>query len=440
MGFVIPSSRRKRYLSGADWIISTLDCMLKVVTSAGNMSQIVLLLDGEIDATVLQTRLNSFVRAFPVVGGRIVRDLNLAPYWSIPKASARDVSLNIVRLQSFSSLDDIHDRVEAAVNRPFRDDREHLVFHLIQGEGRACFIMTFDHRLFDGRGAETFLNLFRRYLTGDTTSSIDGGIRLTAPAGLSEWTEKFDAGRNLNRKIIALSTPPPDALPLPSDGNREFRFRIISFDAEESAKIYDNAGSAAGFLMEMPYLLAVTVQAVHELFQKEGMTAPHFVIPVSLDRRSGDAGEQELFFNHVSYLLFKIHAEETGDLKGLIQIIKQQMYDQVKSGMPSDIEAASMLTRIAPLSVLKRIFRIPFKGKIASFCFSHIGKSPYLFADFMGARVLALFHMPRVPVPPGLGFFFNYFNGRLTLVISYLDGLIREEDMRQFETRLRQKL
>ena len=440
MGFVIPSSSRKRHLSGADWIISTLDCMLKAVTCAGNMSQVVLVLDGEIEETVLRSHLDSFIREFPVVGGNISRDINLAPYWQIPKKVTAKPSFSASRLVAFSCFDNALPSLEQFVNRPFKDDNEHLAFHLIQGGGRACFAMTFDHRLLDARGAESFLHLFRRYLTEGVGSRIADGVCLTAPACLSEWGKKFKAGQNLNRKIISLSKTAPEALPIPSGSDKGFRFRVFSFGVEETGKIYDNANRTAGFFMEMPYLLAITLQAVHELFQRKGIMAPNYVIPVSLDMRNNEDIKQELFFNYVSYLFFNVHAEEAGDLKALIQTIKQQLYDQVKSGMPADVAEACMLTRIAPLSVMKRIFRIPFKGKIASFCFSYLGKGPSSSCRFMDTDIVNIIHMPRVPVPPGLGIFFNYFNGRLNVVLSSIEGMIGDEDILQFEKRMRESL
>jgi hypothetical protein len=156
MGLVIPSSKHRRYLSGADWIINTLDCMLKTVTCAGNMSQIVFMLDGEIDESLLRRSLNSFIVKFPVVEGSVSRDLNLAPFWRIPGKAVSGVKLDVHRVKEVSSLDDILSFLENGVNRLFKDENEHLAFYLIQGGGRACFAMTFDHRLLDARGAESF--------------------------------------------------------------------------------------------------------------------------------------------------------------------------------------------------------------------------------------------------------------------------------------------
>lgn len=440
MGFVIPSSKSKRYLSGSDWVISALDYLLKIETCAGNMSQIVLMLDSSIEQTELQNHLSRFIKEFPVVQGSIARDFNLAPYWRISKNAETDLNFNVYHVKN-SSQEGVLSLLEKSGNKPFKSNNEHLAFHLIQTEtGKSCFAMTFDHRLFDARGAEAFLNLFQRYLVENNSQDITEGFSFTAPADLSQWMKKFYAGRNVNRKIVALSKSPPESLPLPPGKNKGFKFKLITFNPQETEEIYNNAYSEAGYLMEMPYLLSVVIQTVHELFKKKNIPASNYLIPVTIDMRTSKDIRRELFFNHVSYFFFQTHAGDTGNLKEMIKTIKQQMYEQVKSGLPEDILEASLLTRIAPLLVLKKIFRIPFKGQIASFCFSHTGKSSYLFPEFMGVEVKNIFHIPRVPVPPGLGFFSNYFNGQLNLVISYLDGLIKDEDIIMLETGMKERL
>ncbi|PKL52626.1 MAG: hypothetical protein CVV37_00050 [Nitrospira bacterium HGW-Nitrospira-1] len=58
----------------------------------------------------------------------------------------------------------------------------------------------------------------------------------------------------------------------------------------------------------------------------------------------------------------------------------------------------------------------------------------------MGSEIKNLFHTPRVPVPPGLGVFFNSFDGRLNFVISYLDGLLSDEEVLMLTKGVKEKL
>jgi hypothetical protein len=92
-----------------------------------------------------------------------------------------------------------------------------------------------------------------------------------------------------------------------------------------------------------------------------------------------------------------------------------------------------------PRSFIKKIIDVPLKGKIATFIFSHVNKNP-LSPEIIGVKIENVFHMPRVPMPPGLGFFSNYFNGRLNVVISHLDGLISDEEALTLENSLKEKL
>jgi hypothetical protein len=435
--FIIPSSKEKRYLAGCDWIISALDYVMKETTSAGNMSQVVLVLESVISPSELQAQLGRFISEFPVVNGSIRRDINICPYWRMPGKTEGDLNL-----ASYNCADENELLLLLAecANKPFKDDTEHLAFHLINLENhKSCLAMAFDHRLFDARGAEAFLGLFQDYVESSSGPGVSSGVALTGPAHLSEWMKKFVAGVNVNRKIRSLSEHPLAALPVHGDKKKAFRYRLIRFNEQETQTIYDNAYRTAGYLMETPYLLSVIMEAVNGLFEKRKAEEGSYLAAVSIDMRTGGEMKQELFFNHVSYLFFQASRGIVKNRKELVNSIKTQMYDQVKAGVPRDIMEATHLTRIVPLSLFKKVIDGPFKGKITTFIFSHVSKNP-LAPELMGAKIKDVFHMPRVPVPPGIGFFSNYFNGRLNLVVSYLDGLMSDDEVDMLGKNIREKL
>jgi len=430
-------SKRKRYLSGSDWVINTLDHMMKAVTCSGNMSQIVLLFNSLLDEQDLRNRLNRFVKQFPVLQGNVARDFKFTPYWKIPASMERYITLNVAYVEDVSSLKSLLPMLEKSANSSFRDNNEHIAFHLFSNSERSALALTFDHRIFDARGAESFLNLFQKSLNENSPS---GEITFTSSMALTQWMKKFMAGRNVNRRIIALSKSTPKSLPLQGGRDRGFKYRLMTFTDQETYAISDRMYREAGYLMESPFFLSIITQTMHEVFKNKYTTGSSYLIPVTIDLRPGLDPLQEVFFNHVSYLYYQIPVQTAEDLKGLITSFKQQMYDQVKSGFPKDLAEASLLTRIAPLPLLGKLLHIPLKGKMATFAFSHLGKSSYQFTEFMGHDIENIFHMPRVPAPPGLGFFSNYYNNRLNLVISYLDGLLIDEEVSMLETGIRKRL
>ncbi len=430
-------SKRKRYLSGSDWVINTLDHLMKGSTCAGNMSQIVLILNAPLDGEEARDRITAFVKQFPVLQGRVSRDIKLAPFWKIPAKTGRDVSFTVYSGVDESTDDAFFPALEKSANTPFPDEQDHLAFHLFTGRERSVLAMTFDHRVFDARGAELFLHLFQQSLH-DNTPRVSGDIAFASSSALTGWSKKFLAGRNVNRRIIAMSrTTTPKALQLPSGENRCYRYHLLSFNEQESAGITDRAYTEAGYLMESPYLLAVIMQSMHDLFLSKRTIGASYLVPVTMDLRPGLDKLQEIFFNFVSYLFYQVPVAEVVDRRGLIALLKQQMFDQVKAGFPKDLAEASLLTRIAPLPVLGKLLHLPMQGKIATFAFSHLGKSSYQHPGFMGKGIENMYHMPRVPAPPGLGFFSNYYNNRLNLVISYLDGLLSDDDVRMLDTGIR---
>ena len=433
----MPESRHKRYLSGSDWVINALDHQLKTTTCAGNICQIVLTLDELLDEGLFRSQLNRFARQFPVLQGRLARDIRLAPYWKIPSQLKREISVHVSRLDDISCPGALLPELTRLARLPFRDEYEHIAFHLISDSCRSALVMRFDHRLFDARGAESFLN---RLQQNELETVPADPISFNSSAGLCEWREKFRAGTQVNRRMIVLSRSVPRSLPTQTGPDKSFGYRLLCFDRQETDAIFNKAGDMAGYLMESPFFLAAITRSLHELFALRPDQGESYLAPVTMDLRPGRDPLQELFFNHVSYLFYQIPAQSGGDLQELASLYKQQMYDQVKSGFPRDLAEASQLSRIAPLPLMARLMRIPFKGKMATFVFSHLSRSSFQSPEFMGCRVDTILHLPRVPAPPGLGFFSSLFNDRLTLTIAHLDGLLDDGELDRLERDIRRHM
>lgn len=396
------------------------------------MSQVVFELHGKADAMQIESSISAFMKKYPVLNGHTSRDFNLAPYWKIPPAGTGDISFETIHLtdshKKEAFFDDVLISLEKGINRPFRNSKEHVAFHLITKEGKSYAAMTFDHLVFDARNAEAFLNMLQKDWEGGEYS---GNMTITEPAHLSMWVDKFKAGQRVNRAFIKIAGKvPPRVLPLPS-GNNGFKFKILSFGAKETEAIAENAFNEAGYLMLMPYALAASVCALHGIFAGRGISSGDYVIPVSIDTRKREEVEKHLFFNHVSFFIFKAEASNASNFPALLKSIKEQMYAQVRSDLPGDICKASLLMRIAPASLLGRLLKIYFKGEIASFCFSYVGRTAYTSPYFMGNKITNIFHMPRTPVPPGIGIYFQQSNEKLNVILSYLDGMLSadEEDV-----------
>jgi hypothetical protein len=202
----------------------------------------------------------------------------------------------------------------------------------------------------------------------------------------------------------------------------------------------DRADAEAGYLMAMPYTMAVAVQSLHKVFANRGIDTGDYVIPVTVDNRPRCKTSAGVFFNNVSLMLFRIQAHEVEDFSILLKSIKEQMYDQVKAGLPQDIWEASFLLRIVPLPVLSYLLRVYLKGEVASFCFSFVRETDQMPTHFMGNRIFHSYQIPRVPVPPGLGVFFHQCQGRLNVYLSCTQGLLRQDERAAIMDAVRRQL
>jgi len=417
---------KKRYLTGIDWFVQVFDYMNKKLTGTGHVFQIIIELDGHIDDEEFVESLRQFVSKFPILSGKTARAFNLAPYWKVSRHSA-NISLS-TGTSCVNSETEIFPCIESKATGFLGQENIYLSCHFIFYKNTSFISLTLDHRIFDGLGGELFLGAFQEFLNGKIHYQCN--ISFSAPAHLSRWREKFEAGKIVNRAFLKMTGMKPlRVIPIRRQNNNKFRFKVITFNQEESKEIINKANKDAGYLLLMPYLLANTIMFMSKIFVNHGAEQGTLIVPVTIDMRQAEKKAQEIFFNHLSFLFFKIKSDEISNLSVLISAIKQQLYNQVKESFPEKFSKMALLMRILPVSLLGKVMRLYMKKQMLSFSFSYLGSSAYTHARLFDRRIKNIFHMPQAPIPPGLGVFFHQFDGKLNATVSYLEGLLTAQDL-----------
>lgn len=420
-----------------DWVLFCLDDMTRRDTTVGMAMQVVLELEGELAEEAVLRGFETLAGPYPELWARVRRAWHLAPYWKPRRVPARALTPTVHRARDDREVRAI---LERTINTPFPSRDQHIAAHLIHNGGKSTLAVIFDHRLFDARGAESFLREIEDHCRRPAPSPPADRSR---PEHLDHWAEKFEAGRQVNAALFKLFEGlRPRVLPDHGPGRRRrFGFREICFDERATEELLTRIEDRAGLFMAMPYSLAIVFQVLHAVFESRGVSGEDYVVPVMTDTRGPRGQGKEMLFNHFSFLLFRESAATVADLPRLVESLKEQMYEQVKSKLTLNLAEASLLGRILPTPVLSRVARTTLSRGLSSFCFSFLGETNQVPASFLGVDVRRSYHMPTVPFPPGLGVFFRQSRSCLSAQVTYAEGVLTEAEadrvVAEIEGRLR---
>jgi len=434
LSLTLPYSRHRRYLTGIDWTIGTIDYVMRRETGVGNLSQVILDLDGELPADRLRTVLAQISSRLPVIHGQVSRDIvNLAPYWKVSGASAgKVIPLTVVELPADVGVGQADAMLAAHVNRPLQSATEHLRFLLVRRAGGPSRLgMVFDHRLLDAFGAEAFLDLIEQTWQG-RLEEIAGCISQTERPHLDQWSRQFAGGKTINRFRLRLAERPAVTLAMPRGRrNRPVRFLHDGITAEQAARLVEVAAEECGLPIVLPSALARTIRAMRPAFGAAPRGGGEFLVAVSIDDRRADQKWECLLFNHLSFMAFRSPLEDSDPAEKLVASLRDQLFEQMREDIPGALRDAAMLTRIAPHCLGSRLARGPLGGIEWSFYFACLRESAFSGETFLGLPAVNLLHTPRVPAPPGLGICLTFFRGQMNIVLSYMEGVLDDRMARQ---------
>ena len=440
----ILSSPRKRYLGGADWCIAALSQGTLEAIGRRCVFQVAVVLEGIPDVDRLAAEFRAYCARFPVLWGGPARCWCLAPYWKVPAAPdpARPIPIGRSALPAGATQQEVVRQVETLCNAHAARGGWMTALDFVQvGAAECVLVFAFDHCLFDAVGAETFINLFFRQANGEACDAEYPPARPVASAQLDQWGQKFRSGRKVNRMMLRLAEGATSWLPLPPDARqRPFRFRVLTFTPEESRRIQERAFAVAGYLMFTPYVLATAATVLRPFFSRQSKADAHYVVSVSTDKRRSAVRPPHYFFNDLSFLYFRFPVAAAADRDALAGVVREQLMNQAKEDLPAAIEDANLLMRILPARALWRFLQRLYRNRLASFGFTCLGESAVKATAVQGCRVRDQIHFPVIPTPPGIGLILNQNRGNYHAVLSYVEGVLSEEDadllMADFHARL----
>lgn len=410
----------KHYLTGLDWMIHALNSATHRSCPTGNSSQIVLELDGRIDVARLEEALQEITTAFPLINGRPARGWTLEPFWKSPskKGTLTPPRIEVIKLHGD---DGALAALQRCANTPFRSEREHLIFYLLDApSGSSHLAMAFDHRLFDARGAEQFLQCLNLYIDGDLPlTDMQQAATPIRPSLLNHWGRRFRGGRALMRELRRVGDGEISRFAFDSNSGGESTFLHFPLTAEETAAYHERADRDAGFMMQMPYSMLVAATVYDRICKAAGLPESSFMIPCSTDMRGNASPFRTLFFNYCSMLFFRLEPSMLKDRAEGLAALKSQFYNQCKAKFPQSFEDAAVLMRILPARLFDRLLCKYMSHSFGSFSFAYVGDSAFKSDHFSGAKVTNLHHMPHIPPLVGIGFFFSQYRNKLNIGVSF---------------------
>ncbi|MCK5541339.1 MAG: hypothetical protein KAI40_01515 [Desulfobacterales bacterium] len=419
---IIKTSNRY-YLNGIDWVMAALNMLNIKRTGIGNHSQLVLVLKGYLDQDYLGQRLSLILSKSPFLKGRVKRAWHLAPYWISEQQSFDSKDMRFFKITS-GGKKDLDSIIQDCARTPFKDDKTLLDFDLIHFKKQTYLIMRFDHKMFDARGAEALLE----YILDKQNHYKEYNLP-SQGANLHSWKSRFLSGQCINRFLRSIYSKKTKVVSLKQNNNKEqfsaHNFYYTTFSNEQTRTIDDNTINSAGYLMNGVYILSIVAKAFDSLFKKHKYTGK-ILIPINVDVREAKFNNEKIFFNNLSFMLFKL--KQGLSTKEYIKILKTQFIDQIKNKIPFHFINASLLMRIMPLKTLAFYMNLRMKKKPCSFSFSYIAEQAFNLTHIQNLEVVNLFHMPLVPINPGVGVFFTRFNNKLNMIISSYENTLTEKD------------
>ena len=429
-------SKKLAGLTGADCFILALDRMMQRRGQHGLSGQTHLLLDNMPDLDSLREGAARLCAEHPLLDAYVRRNpFTLEPSWRIEHNRKSTLPVKLWRESGSgqypgleaASVGSAHELAEKILNGTLdkqiglRNLRLDLV---LMRTGGSLLLLTWNHLLFDGKGAEFLASALLSATTGQSKPPARiSRIGTAKPLSLSQQIKKtrpvLDRFFNLvSNKYQSLSGPRANA--------GQLHYKLLQFTREETENIHERATSLAG-LYTVSFYIACAARAHRMAFLSRGQDPSHYVVSIPVQiRRKG--GQNDPFQNCVTILFFCLQKEELESLDTAVASAQKQFEEMTRSELGQAFGIVLSLMRRIPPRPYMKFLESQFAGEVTSFFHSSTGNFALVSEEVCGARVLDAYHVPSVSAPPGSGLFFSEYSGRITATFSWRERAASEAE------------
>jgi len=418
---------RRLPLRGADLVLVAMQALWKR-EGVSNNTLMVVHCDGPLDPARIGRALERFVELCPWPASRLRRPFPWGQlHWAAPAHAAPEAPA--VRHQRLTTPDGLHGLLAAELNRAIDPRvepplRVAIFDTMIDAAGpQSALVLTWFHPLMDPRGAQNLLAHLAHLDEADGRAPWGGA----PPAFATEpdprpLKERGRLGRQSQRYMRALV---PDSPVSPGSGLAHpglIRFEQASFVGD------DHGLGGVHSTREVCWRLALVGRTMADLWRRRGLPDVPFLVPVSIDLRpKGEPGAT--FGNVLAFHFARFKPSETSDVTALTRTLRDQMTEALRDGQIDASAVAMEFLKYRPVSLMLRDLPGTATRETFSFNCADLADFPPALEKLFGRRVVNAYHAPAVLPRPGVGVFFNRCGIRNNLVVSWVEGAMKEEEV-----------
>ncbi len=200
------------------------------------------------------------------------------------------------------------------------------------------------------------------------------------------------------------------------------------FSVDETAEIRKQIHQYSRGGIETPYLLGNIAIAYQQVLQQRGEKRKDIWVPIPMEqRKAGVSGP--IVGNWHSLIFFRIKAALIDDKKAMVKDLNNQLFEQVKLGIPQKYAGMLRLLRHLPIPFYYKLIKRPNGNSLSGMLYSQ-SPSHQSLSSFLGCRVTDTTPLPPNTSPPGISFQITTFDNRLKVIVQYSESYFSETEIR----------